>query len=220
LIRQPGIERKEKQVTRNNEIRTQSPSTVEPTYIGHVALADQIQEPLAISDILPGLSGEAQEVTSVLDGNASLVVGANVSGAWHYSSGTIDTFDPEKAAELTGKFGQGTYLGVGDLTGETVDDLKATGAIKHDISFSGNVLALGRTQASAVAGRLRELKGLRPSRVRSSTTNAPLTNLVSDLTFEGKSVDAVMVYMDDDRTSAEIAVLPTAVENIQVDAVR
>jgi len=207
-------------MSHNEAIKTNElPHSVEPVHVGQVAVANQLQPSLAISEILPGLSGEAQQKIDVLDGNAALIVGANVSGAWHYSSGKIDTFDPQKAAELTGKFGHGTYLGVGELTGETVDGLKETGAIKHDVSFAGNILVLDRDQVSAVAGQLRELNGLPPSRFKSSIRNAPLTDHVRSLDFEGQPVNAVMVYMDDEQTSAEIAVLPSAVENIHVDTV-
>jgi hypothetical protein len=186
--------------------------------LGSFALGNTLRQPFTIDDILPGLSGEAQQTMDVLGGAARLVIGANISGPWHYSSGSVEVFDEERAASLSGKFGHGTYLGVGDLTGETVDGLKISGAIRHEVSFAGNILVLGRDQISEVVDNLRALNGIPPSRLKSTIKNAPLTDYVSTLSFDGQPVDAVMVYMNSEQSSAEIAVLPNAVGNIQVDA--
>src|SRR5580700_9133997 len=90
-------------------------SLISRTRLGHVALANKAKPQISIEEILPGLSGEAQEAISILGGAATLVVGANITGPWHYSSGRVDVFDKERAASLSGKFGHGTYLGVGEL---------------------------------------------------------------------------------------------------------
>jgi len=187
--------------------------------LARAALAGEVEGRVAVSDVLPGLSGEAQRTLNVLENSAMLVIGANVTGPWHYSPDRINTFSKERAAKSGGKFGQGTYLGVGKLAGETVDGLKTSGALRHDVGLTGNILAIRCTDIRKVEDKLRGLNGIRPSKIKTTIPNAALTDYVSTLSFEGQSVDAVMVYMDDEQTSAEIAVLPRSVENIKVNAI-
>jgi hypothetical protein len=174
---------------------------------------------LALGDMLPGLDGTAERAVSLFGGKAGLVVGANVQGgAWHYSPGTIKKFRGDKVSK-GGKFGPGTYLGVGTLAGETVDGLKAGGARRHDVGFTGNILVLSREDVQEVASVLKERKGIPPSKFTTTIKNAPLTTYVEGLDFEGAPVDAVMVYMDSEQTSAEIAVLPHATERLAVTGI-
>jgi hypothetical protein len=173
-------------------------------------------EPLPLSVALPGLEGTARTVTSLFGGRARLVAGANIAGGpYHYSSGVIEEFVREKAS-TRGKFGPGTYLGVGELGGETVAGLKATGSVKHEVAFTGNILVLPRDEVRAVAAELMARKGILPSGVSINIENAPLTEYVEELDFAGVSVDAVMVYMDAEQSSAEIAVLPAATDRLRI----
>lgn len=179
--------------------------------LGETALADPS---VAVADILPGLSGEAKASTPVLDGKATLVTGAEVSGLWHYSGAAIDKFTEDKVGG--GKFGRGTYFGVGEISGETVDALLSGGSIKHDAGFAGNVLALDRGQVKDVLDDLRTLQGLPRPGFRSSMQTGPVTDLAEGVAFEGHGVDAVMIYMDPERQGAEVIVLPHATENIRI----
>ncbi len=172
--------------------------------------------PLPLSAVLPGLEGTARSATSLFGGRAKLVAGASiVGGPYHYSSGIIEEFAREKAS-AHGKFGPGTYLGVGELGGETVAGLKATGSVKHDVAFTGNILVLPRDEVRRVAAELMARKGIPPSGVTINIENAPLTEYAEGLSLAGASVDAVMVYMDTQQKSAEIAVLPAAADRLRV----
>ncbi len=144
------------------------------------------------------------------------VVDADITGPWHYSPDVIDRFTDEKASGVKGKFGAGTYLGVGELSGETVDILKASGSVKHDVALRGNLLVVDRSDVRDIDAKLKRRHGLPEPRFKTTINNADLTGLVEDMKIEGNSVDAIMVYMDTERTAAEIVVLPDHAENLVV----
>jgi hypothetical protein len=184
---------------------------------GYAAVDAKVaHRPLDLRDVLPGIEGRAQSTEDVLDGWATLVVGADVTaGPWHYSAGKIEEFEEAKVS-AGGKFGPGTYLGVGALAGETVDGLKGNGSVQHTVAFRGNILVLDRERVLEVASALKERRHIPPSGLRSSIKTAPLTEYVQGLDFNGTQVDAVMVYMDAKRESAEIAVLPESTDSLRV----
>jgi hypothetical protein len=182
--------------------------------LGSGALSNEVLDAVLVENYLPGVEGGAKEVASVLDGQATLVVGAEVTGPWHYSHGRLEEFSKEGAEASRCKLGTGTYFGVGDLTGETVDGLKSDGSIRHEISFSGNVLVVDRERVVEVSKSLDKMKGRPVSRLRMPI--APIADRASGAVFGGHSVQAVMVYMDPERTSGEMIVLPHAVDGIRV----
>jgi hypothetical protein len=175
-----------------------------------------LSAPLDVAEVLPGLTGEAEASTAVLGDKATLITGADVAGLWHYSGTRIDRFTEDKASGSGGKFGRGTYFGVGEISGETVDALINGGNVRHEAGFSGNMLAFDRNQVRGVLDDLRSLQGLSQPNLRSSMQTGPVTDLVEGAAFDGHSVDAVMIYMDPERQGAEIIVLPHATENIRI----
>lgn len=114
LVTKAALSEAPKGLLRGNLISKTSPA------IGRVATGEMAGE-YDVPTQLPGLEGKAESGTLVLDGKATLVIGADVTGPWHYSRGRIDKFTADKAERTGGKFGKGTYLGVGELKGETVD---------------------------------------------------------------------------------------------------
>lgn len=170
----------------------------------------------AESEALPEATFASGEAHEVLGGKAALVTDAEVSGLWHFSSQQVERFTEDKAAEATGKFGHGVYFGSGDLAGETVNDLKSGGHIRHDVTFNGNVVVLDREDIRPVLDDLRELNGFQKSRIRSSTNTGPLTDSFDTVRFGDNPVDAVMIYMDKARETAEFIVSPHAVDKISL----
>lgn len=187
--------------------------------IGGSALAGDVAREPSVADILPGLNGKAESSTVVMGGKATLVAGADITGAWHYSRGRVDQFTAEKAGRTGGKFGKGTYFGIGELRGETVDGLKAGGNIRHDVGFAGNILVVDRAQVKDVLGDLRTVRGLPQPGFQSSIQNGPVADLVEGMSFAGHPVNAVMVYMDPERQGAEMIVLPSATPGIRIMSV-
>lgn len=162
-----------------------------------------------------GLNGSLGETVELFDGKARLQAGAVLQGLWHYSEGRIERFSEDSVTDHGGKFGKGTYFGAGELVGETVDDLKSKGAIRHEVNFAGNVLALARDDVVEVAARLREANGEAPTKLKSSIPNADLTALLGGMDFDGRKPDAVLVTMSEGR-AAELVVLPHALGNISI----
>jgi hypothetical protein len=158
-----------------------------------------------------------EQTTPVLDGAATLISGVRIaSGLWHLTPDVITKFKREKAAASRGKFGVGTYFGLGDLGGETVDLLRTTARFTHKVGFEGAVLAVDRDQVKGVVAGLRTLRGEAPTRLSWNSQTGPLTDLADGVTFgDGVLVKAVLVYMDPERTSAELVVLPSATEHIR-----
>jgi len=156
------------------------------------------------------------EYHPALDGKAVLAVGAHIDSLWHYSPSRISQFSKERAEDASGKYGKGTYFGIGDLGGETVDILKSGNNIRHDAEFTGNLLAVDLENVVDVIQRLKKLKGLPTSRLKSNVANGTLTDLVEGLTLEGGQVDAVLVYRDTTRTTAELVVLPSAIDKVEL----
>jgi hypothetical protein len=165
---------------------------------------------------IAGLMGSAREIMPILDDETTLLIGAEMSGMWHYSSGRIDNFSEAVAENNSGKFGRGTYFGIGDLRGETIDFLKDGDTIRHDVAFTGNVMVVDRRHVIQVAEKIKTQRGLPSSRVRASTPTSPLTDLIEGVKYDGQTVDAILVVMDKDKTSAELIVTPKAVSNVSV----
>lgn len=94
--------------------------------------------------------------------------------------------------------------------------LKSDGSVRHDVGFSGNLLVLDRRQVKSVVQGLRTLRGEPHPKVESTVQNGPVSNLIEGITFGDKPVDAVMVYMDPARTSAEMIVLPSSIPNVSI----
>lgn len=182
--------------------------------VGARALDSEVLSTSLIEEHLPGVEGVAKEVLPVLDGKATFIVGAEVTGPWHYSSSRIEEFSREGAEASRGKLGTGSYFGVGDLTGETVDGLKSDGSIKYQVGFSGNILAVDRDGVVEVSRLLDEMHGRRLSRLRMPI--APIADRAKGAAFEGHPVQAVMVYMDPTKQTGELVVLPEAVDGVVV----
>jgi hypothetical protein len=183
---------------------------------GSLALASETLHASVVQEHLPGVEGVAKEALPAFDNRATLVVDAEVEGPWHYSASAIDTFTRERSEEATGKFGTGTYFGVGDLSGETVDGLKAGDSVKHEIGFKGNVLVVDRKNVVGLSRHIDELQGRRISRLRTTVQTSPITDRLRGTAIDGHAVSAVMVYMDPERTSGELVVLPEGIEGVEV----
>lgn len=181
---------------------------------GRAALEGKVDTDVPIPEV-PGLTGRAKEAIPAFEDKATLFAGAEVEGLWHYSATRIDHFTEDEAAKRKGKFGSGTYFGAGELSGETVDLLRAGDTVRHDAKFTGNVLAVSRDNVLDVAEQLKALNGLPPTRLRSSIQNAPLTDLLNAVEISGQQVDAVLITMSDGN-AAELAVLPQSVTGIEI----
>lgn len=183
--------------------------------VGNMALGEP-ESPVRLSAELhiPGLQGTVESVSTVLGGSATLVKGANVGGLWHYSFGDISSFSRDKAEHSVGKFGTGTYLGVGELEGETVSGLIKNGAIRHDVTLHEvTMLVIDRANVKDISRDLRRQQGLPEPRFTYSADNSPLADLAENIELDGSQVDCVMVYMDPARLSAEVVMLPRAVDH-------
>lgn len=160
-----------------------------------------------------GVNVELKGVDTVEElGPATLVPGVRMKGLVHISKGHIDTFEQERVGP-NGKFGKGTYFAAGALTGETYDLLNQPGNVLHGVGFEGSVLFVDRDQVSGLAAKLREQVGVPEPAYKTSIANADITGLLEQ---SGVPVDAVMIYMDQERTAAEVAVLPAATAQIDV----
>jgi hypothetical protein len=180
---------------------------------GHFALEGSSLDVSSLE--MPGFSFNAQQATTVFDGKATLLSGAELAGIWHYSANQIDLFTEDEATESIGKFGRGTYFGAGELNGETVDFLKSRDTIRHDAKLTGNVLTVVRDDVQDVARQLKTINGLPQSGFKSSIKNAPLTDLLETTDVAGQQVDAILITMQEGN-SAELVVLPRSVSNISV----
>jgi len=165
---------------------------------------------------VPAVDVVAERRSEELEGSVVFLEGAHVSGLWHYSVDHIGEFSEEVAKRQGGKFGHGTYFGAGDLKGETVELLKAEGTIRHGAVFDGNVAVVHRYDVLRAAEYLKREKNMPISRIKTSIPNAPLTDLFDDVNFDGRSIDAVMVLMDQEGGAVELVVAPKATHQITI----
>ncbi len=161
---------------------------------------------------LPGVEAHADRRSALfsIGGGAEVISRAQLRGLQHISQAPIDQFTREGAQRSSGKFGRGTYFGVGDLGGETVDLLNRAGNVQHTTDASGSFLLVDRRMVREVAQILGGGLGHEVSPIRSNIQNAPLIDLASQYVIGDEPISGVVVFMNDDRTAAEIVIAPQA----------
>ncbi|HEX6462353.1 MAG TPA: hypothetical protein VFZ58_03750 [Candidatus Saccharimonadales bacterium] len=182
--------------------------------VGSIALSSETLRTSVVEEYMPGFKGEAYEALSVLDNKATFIIDAEITGAWHYSPDRIEKFSREGAEASEGNFGTGTYFGIGELTGETVDYLKSGNNIKHEICFSGNILVVDRNKVVDASHELKKKQGQAVSRLRMPI--APIVDQAKGVDLNGQPIHAVMIYVSPERVSGELIVLPNATEGISL----
>lgn len=144
--------------------------------------------------------------------HAEIVRGVDIHGLVHISRGRIEQFEEGKG--VSGKFGEGTYFAAGNLTGETYDLLSTPGNVAHAASAEGlSVLFVNRSEIRELDSDLKERAGIPTTKLKTTIRNANITDLSSQA---GLEIDSVVIFMDDERTAAEVIVLPHATSQITV----
>ena len=160
----------------------------------------------------PELEGQYSRAESVMDGRVTVIEDAELSGLWHYSRrGPIGKFNNDVAPKRGGKFGSGTYLGVGALGGETVEDLKKAGAVRHDVKFTGNLAIVSLSDTQRVYKDALIARGKEVSKLITTIENAPLSDTLT--TIGDVDIDAILVQM---RSGAELIVPTRSVDNLTI----
>lgn len=184
------------------------------TLLAEHEMRTEVQLPEVVESLQRlGVNVELQSADSVEElGPATLVRGVHMEGLVHISKDAIDKFE-QKRVGPNGKFGKGTYFAAGALAGETYELLNQPGNVIHGVGFEGPVLFVDRDQVSELAATLREQAGVLAPAFKTSIANADITGLLEKARAP---VDAVVVYMDQERTAAEVAVLPAATAQVEV----
>lgn len=151
--------------------------------------------------------GEDSTVTAL--GPAEVATDIVLDGLVHISRGSIDQFHRDKVGP-NGKFGLGTYFAAGELTGETYDLLATHGSTVHAAKSKGTAMIVDRDKVKELEGFLKEQAGLPQSGLKTRIPNADITGLAPE------GVDMLVVFMDRERSAAEIVVFPHAVGEIEV----
>lgn len=191
--------------------------------VGVCSLTDTVSQPqyadrerTTISSLgIAELEGTVSRYDTIFDGKTTLLQDADVSGLWHYSVNDIKEFSEATAQKSDGKFGRGTYFGVGDLKGETVDGLRSDSIHKYSASFRGTIAVVQRDHVLAVAADLRLAQYVSSPGFKTNIQNAPLTDLFSMYAYT-TSIDAVLVVMDE-AGAAELVVSPAATNQISIE---
>lgn len=145
-------------------------------------------------------------------GPAEVISDVSLAGLVHISKTPIEKFTQEGVGP-NGKFGKGTHFAAGALEGETYSSLVTPGMVLHEAAFTGSVLLVDRKDVSNLYTEMRSRAGLPPSRYKQSTGNADILGLLDQQGTE-QPIDAIAVFMDEERTSAEFVVAPRSTENI------
>lgn len=121
-----------------------------------------------------------------------------LAGLVHYSSSILQKFK-EDATSVGGKFGDNAvYLAVGNLTGETFELLASDPTMnKHDVTFSGMVLLVPRSEIRNLEKMIKHLKHIPESRIKTTVQNADLSGLLKDVTYKGHKIDGILIANDD-----------------------
>lgn len=151
--------------------------------------------------------GEDSTVTAL--GPAEVATDIVLDGLVHISRGSIDQFHRDKVGP-NGKFGLGTYFAAGELTGETYDLLATHGSTVHAAKSKGTAMIVDRDKVKELEGFLKEQAGLPQSGLKTRIPNADITGLAPE------GVDMLVVFMDRERSAAEIVIFPHAVGEIEV----
>lgn len=146
-------------------------------------------------------------------GSAEITRGLDIHGLVHISETSKNQFEEAKTGRL-GKFGDGTYFAAGNLTGETYNLLKVPGNVLHSATVDDvSVLFVDRSQVRLLDDELKMRAGIPESKLKTTIQNA---NLTDHSRQAGLEVDAVVIFMDEERTAAEIVVLPHATSRISI----
>lgn len=154
--------------------------------------------------------GDDSRVESI--GPAEVVRSVRLGGLVHISRSPIEKFTADKVGP-NGKFGAGTYFAAGALEGETFSGLSTPGVTLHAAELSGTVAFVDRANIREFDEFLKDQAGLPKSGLRTSVANAPVATTLEQA---GSEVDALVVFMDPERTAAEVVVLPHALEHTQI----
>ncbi len=147
-------------------------------------------------------------------GPAEVISDVSLAGLVHISKTPIEKFTQEGVGP-NGKFGKGTHFAAGALEGETYSGLLASGMVLHEAAFTGSMMILDRKDVGTVYEEMRRKAGMPPSRLKQSTGNADILGLLDQQGAE-QPIDAIVVFMDEERTSAEFVVAPRSTDRIAI----
>ena len=197
---------------------------------GGLVSVEQVAEPTLL-DMLQQIPGAVvgtnpeSTVTEVLGGKAMLLTDVNLGGLVHISKDVIRQFTPDKSGKNGGKFGAGTYFALGDLGGETADDLvryyDAGSLNRHETSITGNFLIIKAQDARAVYYDTKGISEGRPQDMllRTTTGSARILAHLQQLTSNGQPIDGLIGIMDQDEPCAEVAIVPASTPKIVVEGI-
>ena len=167
-------------------------------------------------------TGEHSFSADVFDGKATVLGGVEIAGMSHISVSEIDRFETDKIGSSGGKFGVGTYFALGNLKGETADDLvgryESGDAVKHEAKAAGNFLVVDRKNVLALNDDIRKVLGEPEPGFKSSIRNAPqLTTKLQAFQVNVQPIDGVIILMSDEDPSAEVIIMPGSTPKIEVE---
>lgn len=167
---------------------------------------------------LPGIEAQASRQSSLfrIGEGAEVITHTHIRGLRHTSNASIERFTREGAMRSSGKFGRGTYFGAGNLGGETVDLLNRAGNVEHIADVDGAFLLVDRRMVKEVASVLGKGLGHSESPIRSNIQNAPLIDLASQYMIGDVPISGVVVFMNGERSAAEVVMAPAATEAVSI----